>query len=236
MSEEKQTQSDELQNKADGENDNSQEENDSQTTEDANDNESGDGVKKEEDDEENPYKAQIKKLEDINAKKERALQAEKKKRKELEGNKVDLSSLKDEILGEIRDSIKQDLTGLKSEIVEKVNEKELQNEIDRISNNPDEKKLIKIHYDSLKDNPLYEATVDRLRAAKLLANQEAILKEGIKRGRQEKEEDFMKGFISSDGQGAKNAISDDDEAQRLIKIVTSGNEKWQKAALNKLKK
>jgi hypothetical protein len=213
MADETQTQTNESENKVgktQGDNENKQKSQAEQTTENAE--KSGDGVKQESSDnkEVDFYKEELKKANEIINHKNRAIESMKKEPK-----------LDAEILTEtIQKMVNEKVDGIEEKFKSIIFEKEIKDGINKVASSEDEAKLIELHFETVKNSPLYKTNEEKIKAAKLLANQQLIYNEGIKEGMEKKREDIMKSFSASkaSSEGA-DYYDENDPAVQFVKAI-----------------
>lgn len=152
-----------------------------------------------------------KKQKEIIDHKNNAIEALKRENKEgLENLKT---SLRDEILGELK-------TSLVGEVKDIVNNDKIDKEIAKYAaGDENATKLIRLHYDKvLKNSEVHTTLAEKIEAAAILANKDLILKRGIKEGMEAKREDVMSAFSApGTATSGKGGVDESDPVFRALK-------------------
>lgn len=186
---------------------------------------SAEGAKQEDAKKENPYEVELQRLSDLVKEKSGALKEEREKRKQAEallknssgGSAVEDSEGKDALTRQVEELIKA-----QQSLESKLNEQEVDSEINKVTTDPKEREAIRAHLKhSL--NPTGNIAED-IANARLLANRQILFELGKKEGLEAKQEEVLARLSSTGSSSGKETRKkiDPEVADILSKLDPSG--------------
>lgn len=141
------------------------------------------------------------------ANKNRAIDAEKERRRKAEEKPTfDQEAFADKLKADLIESLKGEMPN-KEEILNEaraiISEKDVEAEIKKYAKTPEAEKLVRLHYEALKGSALYPTLSDKVMNAAILANKEVILGQAKMQGKEEERENLMAQFTGSKSVGGK---------------------------------